>query len=118
MCGMFVDIPLRVLGCTARIATVTVQSIHFAAPSTHPMEGIAEGSRWWRFGSGFGGLQTGGAPLPEVPLKALAVAPGRHLVPKMAAGRQASLLVGRLSRRGRLHVGHFSAWVETFTLQL
>ena len=77
-------------------------------------------------------LQTGGAPLLEVPLMALAVAPGRHLVPKMAAGEAGlafggALYSGRfvpafrqllLSPRGRLHVGHFNAWVETFTLQL
>ena len=55
MRGMLVDVPLRVLRCTARVATITMQSIHFAAPSTHPMEGIAEGPRWWRFGSGFEG---------------------------------------------------------------
>ena len=45
-------------------------------------------------------LQTGGAPLLEVPLRALAVAPGRHLVLKMAAGKQASLLVGPCTQDG------------------
>ena len=52
--GVLVDVPFSVLGCTACITAITVQSIHFATPSTHPMKGIAEGPRWWRFGSGFG----------------------------------------------------------------
>ena len=118
MSGMLVDVPLRVLRCTARVATITVQSIHFAAPSTHPVEGwpaahgrcAAAAGAFEGFGGGAweasGAVDGGG----EAGLAFGGALYSGWFVP---AFRQL-----RLSPPcGRLQVGHFNAWVETFTPQ-
>lgn len=55
MSAVLVNIPLSMLGCTARVATITVQSIDFSTGSTNPVKRIAESCWGWRLGRSFEG---------------------------------------------------------------
>ncbi|OLP76155.1 hypothetical protein AK812_SmicGene43945 [Symbiodinium microadriaticum] len=58
MRGVLVDVPFSMLGCAARITAITVQSVHFATLSAHPVKRIAEG-RCAPAGGAFEGLGGG-----------------------------------------------------------
>ena len=51
--GVFVDVPLSVLGRTASVAAVAMQAIDFSTRPAYPVKSIAECCRRWRFWSSF-----------------------------------------------------------------
>ena len=132
--GVLVDVPFSMLRSAARVTIVTVQPIHLAAPSTHPVKCVAEGSG----GGGLGAALEGGGPAEGRCAPAGGAFDGRgggacEESGAVDGGGDDGLAFGgalysgrfvpafrqlRLSPQGRLQVGRFRAWVETLALQL